>query len=221
MKIVGVQQPAQQERERDHACLQHIGALIDHRQAGRPRDRHAQLAPQSILRKLQLFDGAAEDMLEDHHARVRRDDNPFGAERPVGGIGGLLVKSGGSRHQLSNQAQRRVAVEHHVMLRRGGEHFGEADAGNGVRDEREGTRRIAQALDGPDLREIRMAEGRDAADTLAQREFERGHSGQLSAQAEHVECFAAARSRDAPALAEAIAEHHGRRRRCANSGWVH
>jgi hypothetical protein len=190
MKIVAGQRPAHQQRERHHSQLQNIRPLIDQRQARRSRNGHPELSPQSIFRELQLFERRAQNMFDDDEARIRRDDDAFGTERSVRCISRVLVECCHRGHELPDEAQRRVASEDNVLLRRRREQIREANARHGVGDQRQGACRIGEPLDASNLGEVGMAEVCQAADALAQREFERGNGRQLAVQAENVERLA-------------------------------
>ena len=219
--LIVLERTPEDERQRHHPDLGHVGSLIEPREANRARQRDAQLVPVPLLRKAQLLEGRAERVLDDHEPGVRRDHQSLGTERAVGHIAGRLVQDGDGGDQLPNQAQGRVDVEAQLPFVRPGEEVRQADTCGHVGDHREGLLPVRQALDGAYPAVVGVTEAREAADPLAQRELERRHLGQLLTQAEQFPLLVTRGVHEVSTLPEAIAERNRRGCRCGNRGSFH
>ena len=142
-----MERPAEDERERDEPDAGDVGAMIEARQPGARRHRDAELLPQPIAAELQLLDGGAEHVLDDDQARVRRDDQPFGRDQAVRDVARVLVQQRDRRHELANQAERRVDVELQVALVRDAQDVGQPRAFDVIRHDREpGAGHLARSM---------------------------------------------------------------------------
>ena len=80
----------------------------------------------------------------------RGDDQPLGGNPAVRDVRHVLVQHRDRRHQLAQQAQRRIDVERHVGGFGKAQHLGEAQAGGDVGHQRQRRGRIFQPFDAAD-----------------------------------------------------------------------
>ena len=208
-ELVGLERAAEDERERDEAHPGHVGAMIEAREAGARRHGDAEILPQPIAAELQLLDGGAQHVLGDHEPRVRRHDETFGRQEAVRDVAGVLVQHGNGRHELANQAQRRVDVELEAALVRDAQDVGQARALDVVRHDRERRGGRHPTVDAADAGVVGVAEIREAGGAFAQRELERRHGEQRRPQPENLQQLARRAVGRDHALADAVGEQRG------------
>ena len=221
--LVIAQRPAENQRERDDANLRDVGAMIEMRRPRRSWQRDAEVFPVLLVREAKLLERRAHHVFDDDEPRVRADDDALRRNRAVRGVSRVLVQHGHRRHKLPDQAQRRVDVEREVRELGNCDQIRQAHARRVLGHERQGRSLIVQSIDAANAREIGMAEVREAAHTLAQRELERGNRGELASQAEDFERLIGGVDHMAP-FAEAILKHDACRRACRGTGshsWIH
>ena len=96
-----------------------------------------------------------------------------------------VVQQCDRRSQLPNHAESRIDVQDHAALFGAREHFGESQAGSAFGNQRQGAASIAQPVDPASPREIRVLEGGEVANSLAQRKLEGGDARELVAEAQN------------------------------------
>ena len=82
------------------------------------RHGHTQVLPQPLAAVGERLDGRAEHVLDQHHARVGRDDDALGRQRAVADVARVLMEHRDGRHDLPKQAQGGVDVEIEFDVRR-------------------------------------------------------------------------------------------------------
>ena len=196
---------AQHQRQRGDADAVDVGAMVEPGHAGRRRNRDPELLPQAFAGELQLLDARSEHVLHDHQPRVRRDHQALGRDQSVRGVARVLVQQRHRRYQLPNQAQRRVGVELQPALVRHPEQVRQPRALDVVRHDRQAAA-ARQAVDPPHPRVIGVPEVHQPRGAFAQRELERGDSGQLRTQPQHLQQFARRGISGQHPFAEAVGE---------------
>ena len=209
-----VQAASEDQRQRDDTDLRDVGAMIEFRQPRGARHRDAQLAPVALLREAQLLERGSHYVLDDDQARARGDDQTLRGNRAMRGVGLVLVQHRHRGYQLAQQAERGVDVERDFRRLGEAQHLGQPQSLGDVGDEREGGSGIFQPFDAAHVAVARVAEGREIAEALAQRELERGHGRELAAEAEHFDRLVARAIDGEPAGAEAVLESDPCRRGC-------
>ena len=204
--LVGTQRAADDQGERHETHAGHVGAMIEPRQPGARRHRDPELLPETLARELELLDRGAEHVLDDHEPCVRRDDQALRRDQAVRDLAGVLVHQRDGRHQLSNQAQRRIDVELQIALAGGPQHVREPRAFDVVGDNRQAGRGNLDAVDAADPGVVGVAEVREPRRALAQRELERGHRGERRADAQDLEQLAGRTVGRDDAVTETVAE---------------
>ena len=91
--------------------------MIEARKPRARRHRDAELLPQAIAAELELLDRGAEHVLDDDEPRVRRHDEALGRDQPVRDVACIFVQHRDRRHQLPDQAKRRVDVDLQALVR--------------------------------------------------------------------------------------------------------
>ena len=183
--------------------------MIEARQPGARRHGDAEVLPQPIAAELQLLDRGAEHVLDDDEPRVRRHDEPFGRQEAVRDVARVLVEHGDRRHELPNQAERRVDVELQAALVRDAQDVGEPRALDVVRHDRQRRGGRHPAVDAAHARVVGVAEIREARGALAQRELERRHGEQRRAQPENLQQLTRGAVGGHHAFADAVGEQRG------------
>src|SRR5262249_12769618 len=153
-------------------------------QAGRGWQRDAELAPVALARIPKLLQRGAEHVLDGDQLAVGRDDEALRTDRAVRHLARALVKGGDGGDQLPDETQRRGDVEAEAALLRVEQQLRKADAVHPIRDDRERGIAIAQSFNGAGASELFVAEDREAAHPLAERELERRNGGELALEAQ-------------------------------------
>ena len=146
-----VREEARQElRQRDHAQLRDVGAMIEFRRARRCRrgwQRNPQLFPVTLRRVAQLLQRRTQYVLHDDGTGVRRDDDTFGADGTVRDIARTFVQRGDRRDDLLNQALCRVDVDRDRAPVIRGQKVGKSHAAREPGHHRQGGGGFAEAVD--------------------------------------------------------------------------
>ena len=121
---------------------------------------------------------------------MRRDHDALGSERAVRDVARVLVEHRHGGHELADEKQRGVDVERQVVALGDRQNLRQPGARRVLVHDRETIGAVGHPIDAAHSSVIRMAEVREASDAFAERELERGDTGQLGAKAEHFERFA-------------------------------
>ena len=172
--VVG-QQASEDERQRDHAQLRDVGAMIEFRRARRCRrgwQRNPQLFPVTLRRVAQLLQRRTQYVLHDDGTGVRRDDDTFGADGTVRDIARTFVQRGDRRDDLLNQALCRVDVDRDRAPVIRGQKVGKSHAAREPGHHRQGGGGFAEAVDAANRGERIVPETGETARSLPQRKLE-------------------------------------------------
>ena len=82
--LVGLDRPAEHDREQHHGGLCDVGAGVASRRHGPVGHRDTELVPETCVAELELLDELAEGELAQDQASPRREQDARGAERAVG-----------------------------------------------------------------------------------------------------------------------------------------
>ena len=121
----------------------------------------------------------------------------------------VLVEHGDRRHELPDQAERRVDVELQAALVRDAQDVGEPRALDVVRHNRERRGGRHAAVDAAHAGVVGVAEIRKARGALAQREFERRHREERGAEPEDLQQLARGAIGGHHAFADPVGEQRG------------
>ena len=166
------ERPAEHERQRHHAELHDVGAVVEPRDAGARRHRHAQVLPQPLAAVAELLDRRAEHVLDDHDARAGVMTMRSGASAPCETSRAFWWSIAIAGHELADEAQRGVDVQ--IETRRARPPRGCATAARpaGLSETRPSVVPPSSAVDAADARVVGVAEVGQPADPLAEHELE-------------------------------------------------
>ncbi len=148
-------------------------------------------------------------MLHDHQSRVRRHHEALGRNQPVRDLAGVLVQQRHRRHELPDEAERRVDVELKAPLVRDAQDVREPRPLDVVRDDGEAGPWDLDSIDATDARVVGVSEVGQSRRALAQCELEGWHGRQGGPNPEDLQELAGRAVCRDDTFAEPVAEERG------------